>query len=140
MNKLENYAWALTRLKADNLTELRRLTAPEIRFIDPFNQLTGQDNFIGILTEMFEQCSSVHFDVHQQQLQGRSGFLYWTFTATSYRLGTLSFEGTSRIEFDQQGLVLLHQDFWDTAHLFKKIPLLGSVIRLIRKKAAYRCK
>lgn len=137
MNNLELYGQALSTLRTDNLDQLRLLTSADVRFIDPFNQLQGQDNFIALLREMFEQCRSVQFEIHQQQCQGRSGFLYWTFNASSYRLGQLSFEGVSRIEFDQRGLVCLHQDIWDSSQVLEKLPLLGTVIRQIRKKAAY---
>ncbi|MBN1635076.1 MAG: nuclear transport factor 2 family protein [Deltaproteobacteria bacterium] len=43
--------------------------------------------------------------------------------------------GMTHIRFDDHGKVVLHQDYWDAASgLFEHIPVLGSVIRLIKSR------
>src|SRR5260370_19140037 len=38
--------------------------------------------------------------------------------------------GTSYLEFDAQGLVAVHRDFWDPVEeIFAKVPVLGAVAR-----------
>ena len=46
-----------------------------------------------------------------------------------------SFDGTSIIILDNNGLVSEHIDHWDAASsFFEKIPILGWMIKFIRKK------
>ena len=46
-----------------------------------------------------------------------------------------SFDGTSIIILDNNGLVSEHIDHWDAASsFFERIPILGWMIKLIRKK------
>ncbi len=43
--------------------------------------------------------------------------------------------GVSHLRFNRDGLVVLHQDYWDsTAGLFEHIPLLGAAIRAIKRR------
>lgn len=44
--------------------------------------------------------------------------------------------GMSHLRFDQDGRVVLHQDFWDASQgLFDHVPLLGAMIRWVRRQA-----
>lgn len=43
--------------------------------------------------------------------------------------------GMSHLRFDRDGLVALHQDYWDAASaLFEHVPLLGAGIRAIKRR------
>ena len=43
--------------------------------------------------------------------------------------------GTSYLEFDAQGLVAVHRDFWDPVEeIFAKVPVLGAVARALQNK------
>ncbi|MEZ5440190.1 MAG: nuclear transport factor 2 family protein [Lysobacterales bacterium] len=43
--------------------------------------------------------------------------------------------GISHLRFDERGQVLLHQDYWDaTQGLFEHVPVLGSMIRWIKRR------
>lgn len=44
--------------------------------------------------------------------------------------------GMTHLRFDSQGLVRLHQDYWDSsAGVFEHIPLLGALLRAIKRRA-----
>jgi steroid delta-isomerase len=135
---LHHYAIALTQLKPENVSTLGELVADDIRFSDPFNNLQGKASFIGVMDEMFEQLEDVRFDLLESQLEGHIGYLYWRFNATSSLTGGFSTEGCSRICFNEQWLVSSHQDFWDASLLMQQFPLLGRVIKGVRKKASYK--
>ena len=48
---------------------------------------------------------------------------------------TLRSIGMTHVRFDEQGKVVMHQDYWDAAQgLFEHVPVLGSVIRAIKKR------
>jgi hypothetical protein len=43
--------------------------------------------------------------------------------------------GMSHLRFDAQGRVVYHQDYWNAADgLYEHIPLLGSLIRMIKRR------
>ena len=48
---------------------------------------------------------------------------------------TLRSIGMTHVRFDEQGKVVMHQDYWDAAQgLFEHVPVLGSAIRAIKKR------
>ncbi|WP_417227251.1 nuclear transport factor 2 family protein [Amphritea sp.] len=137
---LNRYALRLSQLKATNVVALDPLVSETIYFTDPFNRLKGKANFIGLMSEMFAQLNDVSFEVFEAQVQGQTGYLYWRFSASSSLTGAFSTEGTSRVCFNNQGLVISHQDFWDASSLIEQFPLLGRLIRYIRQRGAYQAK
>ena len=47
------------------------------------------------------------------------------------------FEGVSRMQINEEGKVISHIDYWDAAeNVYEKIPLLGAVLRFIKRKIA----
>lgn len=134
---LQRYAQVLDHLQADNLNDLSELLDNRVRFIDPFNDLSGKSAFIGVMREMFEKLDDVRFDVLQQNQSERDGWLYWRFSATSGVTGPFSVEGSSRIRFTEAGLVELHHDFWDASRMMQELPVFGRLIAVIRRRAAY---
>lgn len=137
---LNHYALLFSKLSPTNVAALGPLVSETIYFTDPFNRLKGKANFLGLMSEMFEQLNDVGFEVLETQIQGQTGYLYWRFSASSSLTGSFSTEGTSRVCFNHQGLVISHQDFWDASVLIEQFPLLGRLIRYIRKRGAYQAK
>lgn len=44
--------------------------------------------------------------------------------------------GTSHLVFSEEGLVTLHRDYWDAAQeLYEKLPLVGGLMRWLKKRA-----
>jgi hypothetical protein len=40
------------------------------------------------------------------------------------------------LEFNEQGLVSVHRDYWDAAEeLYEKLPLLGALMRWLKRQA-----
>jgi hypothetical protein len=42
--------------------------------------------------------------------------------------------GISHVRYDAEGKAIFHQDYWDTGAVCEKIPVMGAVIRWIKKK------
>ena len=50
---------------------------------------------------------------------------------------TQCIRGATLVRFDTQGRVTLHRDYWDAAEeLYEKLPLLGTLMRWLRKAAS----
>lgn len=142
-NWLSLYAQKLSNLTAENLPELRQHLADSVEFRDPFNHRFTQNEFIHILEDMYQKLDQVSFQVHSCLLAGndgsdKEGVLYWTFTASSGLTGKVEFEGASRVVQDGQGKVMLHHDYWDASELMQQIPLIGAVIKKLRRKMSHQ--
>lgn len=139
-NWLSRYAQQLSNLTADNLPGLRQYLADSVDFRDPFNHTYTQNEFIHILEDMYQKLDRVSFQVHSCLLSGdeKEGVMYWTFTASSGLTGKVEFEGASRVVQDGEGRVMLHHDYWDASELMQQIPLIGAVIKKLRRKMSHQ--
>jgi hypothetical protein len=49
----------------------------------------------------------------------------------------LTIRGGTHLHFDAAGRVVLHRDYWDAAEeLYEKLPLLGTLMRWLKRRAA----
>lgn len=130
---------AFETLTPDSVADLGNIYAPNARFIDPFNDVRGLAQIQQIFGHMFETLEQPHFVVTGKVLDGDQCFLLWDF---HFRFRAFrrdipqTIAGTSHLQFDRQGLITLHQDYWDAAHgLYQKMPVLGALMRWLRRRA-----
>ena len=137
--RLQNcHAWIGTfiRLGTDGLPtseRLEQITSPEVRFIDPFNDLKGRPALRVLLEHTKQQLKDLHFDITDTAMSGNRVYVKWNMTARLKFFGEWRVEGVSEIEFDEEGRVSLHRDHWDSARQFyEKIPIIGWLLRRLR--------
>jgi predicted ester cyclase len=129
------YAAFYEGLSPDTVKRLDALCAPDVRFRDPFNDVTGVAAYRAILTRMFEDITEPRFGVKDWALSGRVAYLRWNFTFTTRKGVPWQIEGMSEVHFDDKGRVVAHLDHWDSGgQFFARLPLLGGLINLIRRK------
>lgn len=117
---------------------LERLTTPDMRFSDPFNNVQGHSEVKAVLQHFVKQVKSPHFNILHISWNDQVCMLRWDFSGELPRLGHWSFPGVSEIHFNELGLITLHQDHWDAAQFFyQKLPIIGAVIRWIRHRAQH---
>ena len=134
MSPLDAWADAWEGLTPEAVARLRELCAPDIRFVDPFNDLTGIGRLEALLLHMFQTLESPRFVVDDLAMGKDAGYLRWRFFAT-LRGRPIALEGMSEVRFDATGKVTLHRDHWDAStQVYGRIPVLGAAIRLIRKR------
>lgn len=138
MSSLDHYIAHLGMLSPANLGQLRELVCDDIHFSDPFNDITGADQYLSLLKEMFDRLDDIHFTVHEVSCEGMVAHLYWTYSASSKLTGQFAFQGTSRLEIAESGRVARHQDFWDSAEIYSRLPLIGMLIRWLKKRTAHQ--
>lgn len=138
---LARYIAALERLTPETLPELRLVTAPHVRFKDPFHDVSGRGAMLAVFERMFHDVQDLSFSVHHSCLaaDGETALLRWTLSgrvrALSGRPWTV--EGMSEVRLDAGGLVTAHIDYWDAASsLYEHLPVIGWVLRLIRRRIA----
>ncbi len=137
MKTLDHYITLLESLSPANLGQLYELVCEDVRFSDPFNQVTGVEGYLELLGDMFQRLDEVRFTVHDCVQKGPIAYLYWTFTASSKTTGRLNFQGTSRLLFAEDGRVASHQDFWDSAAIYQQLPIIGILMRWLQRRAAH---
>ena len=78
--------------------------------------------------------------MHQKLISGNDVFLVWSMEArfTPIRTERISDSlGVTHLRFDENGRVILHQDFWDsTEGFFRHVPVLGSVVNAVKRRVA----
>ena len=128
------YVSALEGLTPETLPDWRTLCADNMRFRDPFNDVTGLDAAEGVFRKMFEDVSQIRFRVGDSAVSGQTAYLRWRFDFHA-RGRDWTLEGMSEITFNDQGLVERHVDHWDAASQFyETLPLLGSLMRLVKRR------
>lgn len=132
--RLARVVQAYEGLRPDTLDALEQLFAPGARFIDPFNDVRGRPAIRRVFAHMFETLEQPRFEVLQAMARGDTALLLWEMR---FRSGERPrcIQGMSRLRFDAQGLVSLHQDHWDPARqLYEELPLLGALLRWLRRR------
>jgi steroid delta-isomerase len=122
-------------LSLDTVDHLIDLYSTDALFKDPFNEVTGQHDIKKIFVHMFEQVDQPKFIVLNEISNSNQACLTWEFR---FRFKNEAHQqvirGCSWLTI-RQSLITEHRDYWDTAEeLYEKIPLLGSLMRFLKKK------
>lgn len=91
--------------------------------------------------ETAKKADSVSVDFDSIVRDGNDYYLHWTMTIQSQKLNNakpLVSVGMSHMRLDEQGRILMHQDFWDSSSgLFAHLPVIGSLTRALRNLVAH---
>ena len=130
------YAAFLEQVTADNLEQLRALTAPDVRFKDPFNDVRGQERMIRAFADLFKIARDVRFEVRAVACADQVCFILWDFACTPRRSGqTWRFRGVSEVRVDDDGRIALHIDHFDSGgQFYARLPVVGTLVRFVRRR------
>ena len=119
----------------ERLEGIEDFVSVDIKFKDPFNDLSGLDSFRRLLVKTLNDVKGLKFEVTHRAWTENILFLRWSFQGEVRGLNYWKVEGMSEINFDEQGLVCRHVDHWDAAgQFYEKLPLIGTIIRIIRSR------
>jgi ketosteroid isomerase-like protein len=136
--RFEELAQWFATLTPASLKNIDNIYAQSATFRDPFNQVTGTASIQRIYQHMFEQLGEPRFVITAKVVDSAGAFMTWQFLFTLSDKG-YKIEGGTHFQLDEHGLIVLHRDYWDAAQeLYEKIPVLGAVLRLLRKKLSVR--
>ena len=114
--------------------EVGRYYADDARFIDPFNDVVGVAAIGGIFAHMFDQVHAPQFKVEKILENGAVAMLVWRF---EFAVGgkARSFQGATELQFNPEGKVVLHRDYWDPAReIYSTLPLIGGLFRWLARR------
>jgi len=126
-------------LSPASVAQLPLLYEPQARFKDPFNEVQGLQAITQVFEHMYESLDAPHFVITRSLVDGDQAFLTWDFKFKFKRFDTHTMQtvrGGTHLQFNAQGLITLHRDYWDAAEeLYEKLPLLGGVMRWLKARA-----
>lgn len=126
-------------LTLDSVAQIDLVYADDARFKDPFNEVRGLPKVRRVFVHMFEQVKNPRFVVTRAISDGNDAFLTWDFLFSMNRSPDEQqvIRGATHIQFAADGRVAVHRDYWDAAEeLYEKLPLLGSLMRFLKRQAA----
>jgi len=124
-------AWYAT-LSPDTVGRAGQFYAAGAQFRDPFNDVRGVAAIEAVFQHMFVHTEQPRFIIGERVAQGDQLFVTWLFV---FRLRGAPYQisGGSHLRFNEDGLVVMHRDYWDAAEeLLAKLPLVGAPIRWLR--------
>ena len=128
----------LSRIDADSVrTKTLSVYAPDAYLNDTLVSRRGATNIQAYFLETVEAAESITAQVEDVS-RSADGFYYvrWVMDARMKKVAageTLRTLGITLIRFDDQGRVLIHQDYWDSAAgLWEHVPGIGRGIRWIK--------
>jgi steroid delta-isomerase len=131
----EQYIRLFEELSMERLEGIEDFVSVDIKFKDPFNELSGLDAFRNLLVKMLNDVKGLKFKVTHRAWTEDVLFLRWSFQGEVKGLNYWRVEGMSEINFDERGLICQHIDHWDAAgQFYEKLPLIGTIIRIIRSR------
>ncbi|WP_417346748.1 nuclear transport factor 2 family protein [Ferrimonas sp.] len=120
------------------LYRLGELYHPQACFIDPLHRVEGLDNLTHYFEGLYRNLQQCRITIHDQMVSDDQAALYWTMELNHARLNggrTVSLDGHSHLKFN--ALIHYHRDYFDAGQmLYEQLPLLGTLIKAVKKKAA----
>jgi len=123
-------------LSVPNVTsKVRGVYAPDAWFNDTIATEVGIDAIEKYLLKTAEGTEAVSAKINDIAVSGSDIYVRWTMEIRTKNLAggkPIITEGVSQLRFDEQGRIVLHQDFWNPATgIYQHLPLLGPAIRFV---------
>jgi steroid delta-isomerase len=122
-----------------DVARVSEIYAEDAYFRDPFNEVRGAAAIARVYARMLEQLDDCRFVITETVAEGNNALLIWDFTfrIRRWRRREQAIHGASHLKFSADGRVGYHRDYWDAAEeLYAKLPLIGPVLRLLRRSLA----
>lgn len=115
---------------------VRTIYADDAYFRDGYREVQGLDAIEAYFLKSAETVQECTFDIQDIAVNEGNYYFRWVMDLTTKRWkdDPVKTVGMSHVRFDKEGLIAFHQDYWDTSVIYEKVPVMGSVIRWIRKQ------
>ncbi len=138
---IKNMIKTFNELGVDNLSVLDTFYDSAAEFQDPAVKIKGLPKLKKYYAAVYENVKSIHFNFTEIIKNDLCYYATWTMDLSAKGLNSgkkFSVEGISVIQFNEKNLVIYHRDYLDLgAMVYEKLPVLGSLVGLIKKKLAH---
>lgn len=135
--KAQNYASFFESINKNTpLKEYAKYFDLNAKFKDPFHEVEGLQNIFRVFLNMYKKLEEPKFKIQEIVENKNIAYIKWTFYFKfKNEKKEQNFEGVSRVVFNEEDKVVLHEDFWDAAsNLYEKLPFVSLLIRFIKRK------
>jgi hypothetical protein len=136
---IERFKDFLTLYTEENvMAKIRHVYAENAYYNDALKEVNGIDAIEAYLLKGLKALESCTFEFPDTAVSGGDYYFRWV-VDMKYKIlnkgRAFRSYGMTQIRFDETGKVVLQQDFWDSASgVFEHIPLLGGLIKLIKRR------
>lgn len=138
--QLDDFFKAYQALSVENLDLLNDLYAVDVVFSDPAHTIAGLESLKNYFAGMYENISEIYFEFTNSMTKGNEAFVRWQMRFVHPKLkkgAPVTVPGVTWLQFNDSGKVSRHHDYFDLgAMLYEHIPVLGTVIRNLKKRLA----
>lgn len=132
----ERFSVLYADLSEENVSRRVRDTyAPDAWFNDTLSTEEGIGAIEKYLLKTARGAEMVKGTTQDVAVSGADCYVRWTLEVRTKSLAggkPIITEGVSQLRFDEQGRIVLHQDFWNpAAGVYQHLPLLGPAIRFV---------
>ncbi|WP_108447024.1 nuclear transport factor 2 family protein [Halomonas denitrificans] len=135
---LEAFCAFFNKLDKTCTNRLSEVYTAEVSFTDPLHHIEGIEALEGYFQNLYDNVTSCRFNFHERWQQEDKAFVTWTLHLEHPRLDGgrgIEVEGCSHLNFATDGRVARHRDYFDAgALLYERLPLLGGVIRRVKRQ------
>lgn len=134
---VQTVAQFYAQLNKHNLHTLQDIYHDDIVFEDAAHRIEGYSSLAEYFDSLYRNVERCDFAIHEQHQSGQNAFLTWTMHLQHPKLAggrVVHVSGMSHLKF-QDAKVIYHRDYFDLGEmLYEQLPLLGSVIRTIKRR------
>ena len=136
---LERFAVVYGNLTHANIgNRVEELYADPVYFNDSLKTFHSRPPLVEYMKATGAMLENSTVEVDQVLRDGNDVFVRWTMEFTASAMGReIKSEsvGMTHLRFDDQGRVVLHQDFWDSAAgLYRNLPVVGYALKQVDKR------
>jgi len=138
LETLGRFKQLFNNLCAGNMAELSSVYSDNVTFTDPFTSVHGIDELTEYFSSAYANVISCGFDFGEPVVSGEDVCIPWEMHLRHKRIrkgNPVVVEGISQLVI-REGRVVSHRDYFDIGQLlYENLPLMGRVVRWIRKQA-----
>jgi hypothetical protein len=128
-----------TDLKAGATEDnIRSVYAEQLYFNDTFRIIDNVDDLVDYLVKTANHVNSTTVEIMDVVKGENDYFVKWSmrmnFKVKGKEVDSYSL-GMTQLRFNDDGLIVFHQDFWDSSEaFFEHLPVVGRIIKTIKSK------
>ena len=116
---LKEFIPVINGLSVNTLDELLLFYSEDCKFSDPFHSIVGKNNVHKIYLSMFDNLSNPKFFVTKTLFSESEVVIKWNFSFKKNKKSKeININGSSWLSLNNEGLICVHEDFWDGCEFF----------------------
>ncbi|CAH0540602.1 nuclear transport factor 2 family protein [Vibrio marisflavi] len=134
---VESVGEVFQQLNKANLNSLKEVYHQDVVFEDAAHRIEGWSNLEQYFENLYANVIQCDFSIEETHQTGDSGFLVWLMSLRHPKLNrgeVVQVRGISHLKLNQDK-VIYHRDYFDLGEmLYEHIPVLGAIIKSIKRK------